>query len=120
MTNTSEHESKMTNTSEHESKMTNTSEHESKMTNTSQKSVNTSQKRILKEAPYSFKPVMKAGLYCVIARGIVRILGGPQDVGLIKIIIITKILFNFNNNNNTYNYYKYYYYYYNYIIIKIL
>ena len=91
------------------------------MTNTSQKSVNTSQKRILKEAPYSFKPVIvKAGLYCVIARGRVRILGGPQDVGLIIIIIITKILFNFNNNNNTYNYYKYYYYYYNYIIIKIL
>ena len=72
----------MTNTSEHESKMTNTSEHESKMTNTSQKSVNTSQKRILKEAPYSFKPVMKAGLYCVIARGIVRILGGTgADLG---------------------------------------
>jgi hypothetical protein len=42
-----EHESK---TDEHESKMTNTSEHESKMTNTSQKFVNTSQKRILKEA----------------------------------------------------------------------
>ena len=69
--------------------------------------MNTSQKRILKEAPYSFKPVMKVCMYCVIARGIVRILGGPQDVGLIIIIIIiTKTLFNFNNNNNnnTYNY----------------
>ena len=77
--------------------------------------MNTSQKRILKEAPYSFK-ARDEGLYCVIARGIVRILGGPQDVGLIIIIIIiTKTLFNFNNNNNTYNYYKYYYY--NYIIL---
>ena len=57
----------------------------------------------LKEAPYSFKPVMK--VYCVIARGIVRILGGPQDVGLIIIIIIiTKTLFNFNNNNNTHDF----------------
>jgi hypothetical protein len=58
--------------------------------------VNTSQKRILKEAPYSFKPVM---MVCTVLhpRGIVRILGGPQDVGLIIIIIfITKTLFNFN------------------------